>query len=81
MSPAREEKLILCNAPLVGGAMDVTPEQVKTQLRQARGSRAAMASGGGPFTHLGAAHMPGLPDDRTPTGQACLGNQLLGKLE
>ena len=30
MSPAREEKLILCNAPLVGGAMDVTPEQVKT---------------------------------------------------
>ncbi|HPG27517.1 MAG TPA: hypothetical protein PLW10_17920, partial [Myxococcota bacterium] len=30
MSPAREEKLILCNAPLVGGSMDVTPEQVKT---------------------------------------------------
>ncbi|MFK7895981.1 MAG: sugar phosphate isomerase/epimerase family protein [Myxococcota bacterium] len=30
MSPVREEKLILCNAPLVGGAMDVSPEQVKT---------------------------------------------------
>ena len=30
MSPAREENLILCNAPLVGGAMDVTSEQVKT---------------------------------------------------
>lgn len=30
MSPAREENLILCNAPLVGGAMDVTPEQLKT---------------------------------------------------
>jgi len=30
MSPAREENLIICNAPLVGGAMDVTPEQVKT---------------------------------------------------
>ncbi len=29
MSPVREENLILCNAPLVGGAMDVTPEQVK----------------------------------------------------
>jgi sugar phosphate isomerase/epimerase len=30
MSPVREENLILCNAPLVGGSMDVTPEQVKT---------------------------------------------------
>ena len=30
MSPAREENLILCNAPLVGGSMEVTPEQVKT---------------------------------------------------
>jgi sugar phosphate isomerase/epimerase len=30
MSPAREEKLILCNAPLVGGAMEVSAEQVKT---------------------------------------------------
>ena len=29
MSPVREENLILCNAPLVGGAMDVTAEQVK----------------------------------------------------
>jgi sugar phosphate isomerase/epimerase len=29
MSPAREEKLILCNAPLVGGSMDITPEQLK----------------------------------------------------
>jgi sugar phosphate isomerase/epimerase len=30
MSPAREENLILCNATLVGGSMEVTPEQVKT---------------------------------------------------
>lgn len=30
MSPAKEENLVLCNAPLVGGAMDVSPEQVKT---------------------------------------------------
>lgn len=30
MSPAREENLVLCNAPLVGGSMEVTPEQVKT---------------------------------------------------
>ncbi len=30
MSPAREENLVLCNASLVGGAMEVTPEQVKT---------------------------------------------------
>ena len=30
MSPVREENLILCNAPLVGGAMDVTAEQVKS---------------------------------------------------
>jgi sugar phosphate isomerase/epimerase len=29
MSPAREEKLILCNAPLIGGALDPSPEQVK----------------------------------------------------
>jgi len=29
MSPAREENLILCNATLVGGSMEVTPEQVK----------------------------------------------------
>jgi sugar phosphate isomerase/epimerase len=30
MSPAREENLILCDATLVGGAMEVAPEQVKT---------------------------------------------------
>jgi len=30
MSPAREENLILCNAPLVGGSLEVTPDQVKT---------------------------------------------------
>lgn len=30
MSPAREEKLVLCNAPLVGGAMEISAEQVKT---------------------------------------------------
>jgi sugar phosphate isomerase/epimerase len=30
MSPAREETLILCNAPLVGGSLEVSPEQVKT---------------------------------------------------
>jgi len=30
MSPAREENLILCNAPLVGGSMDITPDQMKT---------------------------------------------------
>lgn len=30
MSPVREEKLVFCNAPLVGGAMDVSAEQVKT---------------------------------------------------
>lgn len=30
MSPAREENLVLCNAPLVGGSMEVTPEQVKS---------------------------------------------------
>ena len=29
MSPAREENLILCNAPLVGGALEPSPEQVK----------------------------------------------------
>lgn len=29
MSPAREEKLIFCNAPLVGGALEVSAEQVK----------------------------------------------------
>ncbi len=29
MSPAREENLILCNAPLVGGSMEVSPDQVK----------------------------------------------------
>jgi sugar phosphate isomerase/epimerase len=29
MSPVREENLVLCNAPLVGGALEVTPEQVK----------------------------------------------------
>ncbi|MBW2497031.1 MAG: sugar phosphate isomerase/epimerase [Deltaproteobacteria bacterium] len=30
MSPASEEKLIFSNATLIGGAMEVTPEQVKT---------------------------------------------------
>ena len=30
MSPAREENLVLCNAPLVGGAMEITAEQFKT---------------------------------------------------
>ncbi len=30
MSPAREENLILCNATLVGGSLEVTPEQLKT---------------------------------------------------
>lgn len=30
MSPVREENLILCNAPLIGGALEVTPAQVKT---------------------------------------------------
>ena len=30
MSPAREEKLVLCNAALVGGSLEVTPEQLKT---------------------------------------------------
>lgn len=30
MSPVREENLVLCNATLVGGAMDVTPDQVKS---------------------------------------------------
>ena len=30
MSPVREENLILCNAPLVGGAMDVSADQVKS---------------------------------------------------
>ena len=29
MSPVLEENLVLCNAPLVGGAMDVSPDQVK----------------------------------------------------
>lgn len=29
MSPAKEENLVLCNATLVGGAMEVSPEQVK----------------------------------------------------
>ncbi|MBJ21357.1 MAG: sugar phosphate isomerase/epimerase [bacterium] len=29
MSPAREENLILCNAPLVGGSMEISPDQVK----------------------------------------------------
>ena len=30
MSPAREEKLILCNAPLVGGSLEITPEQLES---------------------------------------------------
>lgn len=30
MSPAREENLVLCDATLVGGALEVTPEQVET---------------------------------------------------
>ena len=30
MSPVREENLILCNAPLVGGAMDVDADQVRS---------------------------------------------------
>jgi len=30
MSPVREENLILCNAPLVGGAIEISPEQLKT---------------------------------------------------
>lgn len=29
MSPAREEDLVLCNAPLIGGAMEITSEQFK----------------------------------------------------
>ncbi len=29
MSPAREENLVLCNAPLVGGALEVSADQVK----------------------------------------------------
>ena len=29
MSPVRQEKLVLCNAPLVGGSMDITPDQLK----------------------------------------------------
>ncbi|MAG30980.1 MAG: xylose isomerase [Deltaproteobacteria bacterium] len=29
MSPAREENLVLCNAPLVGGSLEITPEQMK----------------------------------------------------
>jgi sugar phosphate isomerase/epimerase len=29
MSPAREENLVLCNAPLVGGAMEISGEQFK----------------------------------------------------
>jgi sugar phosphate isomerase/epimerase len=30
MSPAREENLILCNATLVGGSLEVSPEQLET---------------------------------------------------
>lgn len=30
MSPVREEKLILCNAPLVGGAIEINGHQLKT---------------------------------------------------
>ena len=30
MSSAREEDLVLCNAPLIGGAMEITGEQFKT---------------------------------------------------
>lgn len=30
MSPAREENLVLCNAPLVGGSMEVSPDQLKS---------------------------------------------------
>jgi len=29
MSPAREENLILCNATLLGGSLEITPEQLK----------------------------------------------------
>ena len=35
MSPVNEENLVLCNAPLVGGAMDVTADQVKTIVNAA----------------------------------------------
>ena len=30
--PAREEKLVLCNATLIGGALELTPEQMKALL-------------------------------------------------
>jgi len=30
MSPAREEKLVLCNATLIGGSLEVSPDQMKT---------------------------------------------------
>lgn len=30
--PAREEKLVLCNATLYGGALELTPDQLKTTL-------------------------------------------------
>jgi sugar phosphate isomerase/epimerase len=53
MSPVREENLVLCNAPLVGGALEVTPEQVKTII-----DAAADAGWGGvslwAFHHLAA---------------------------
>ncbi len=29
MSPAREEKLVLCNATLIGGALELSPDQMK----------------------------------------------------
>jgi sugar phosphate isomerase/epimerase len=28
--PAREEKLVLCNAPLIGGVLELSPDQMKT---------------------------------------------------
>jgi len=33
MSPAREENLILCNATLVGGSLEVSPEQLETIVK------------------------------------------------
>jgi len=27
--PAREEKLVLCNATLIGGSLDISPDQMK----------------------------------------------------
>lgn len=38
MSPAREESLVLCNSTLVGGAMDVTPDQVKQIVNATAGA-------------------------------------------